>query len=188
MAVFTQDISYRESQHASTMKRIPIGCPLYILVIRRKSRYLYTEEATQSWERKKARTERVEAAQSLLLLSDTSTVEPVPDIVEAEQEGVATQTDLTSASLQDMQEQLNWCHQVINYFTMRFSPTVATFTKESLGNNETVKFYTGLSNLKVLKAVFDLVKNSMPSSGVTKLSSFQEFMATLVTGQASTRL
>ena len=38
-----------------------------------------TKEVTQRWERKKARRERVEAAQSLLLVSDTSTVEPVPD-------------------------------------------------------------------------------------------------------------
>ena len=99
---------------------------------------------------------------SVIILSNTSTVEPVPDIGEAEQEGVATQTDLTCASLQDMQEQLDLCHQVNNHLTVRFSPTVATFTEESLGNNEIVKFYT------------------MPSSGVTKLSSFQEFMATMV--------
>ena len=91
-----------------------------------------------------------------------------------------SKNDLTCASLQDMQEQLDQCHQVINDLTMRFSPTVATFTEKSLDNNEIVKFYTGLPNLKVLKAVFDLVKKSMPSSGVTKLSSFQEFMAAMV--------
>ena len=139
-----------------------------------------TEEATQRWERKKARRERVEAAQCLLLLSDTSTVEPVPDLGEAEQEGVATQTDLTRASLQDMQEQLDRCHQVINDLTVRVSSTVATFSEESFSNNETVKFYTGLPNLNVLKAVFDMVKKFMPSSDVTKLSSFQEFIATMV--------
>ena len=72
---------------------------------------------------------------------------------------MVTQTDLTCASLQDMQEQLDQCHQVINDSTMRFSPAVATFTEESLDNNEIVKFYTGLPNLKVLKAVFDLSKS-----------------------------
>jgi len=55
-----------------------------------------------------------------------------------------------------------------------------SFCEESLMNNEMVKFYTGLPNKKIVKAVFDHVSRTLPSDSNTKLSPFQEFMCTLL--------
>ena len=52
------------------------------------------------------------------------------------------------------------------------------FSEESLQDDEYVKFYTGLPNFKVLKAVFDFA--SPANASTTKLTHFQEFMVTLM--------
>ena len=54
------------------------------------------------------------------------------------------------------------------------------FCEESLVNDEMVKFYTGLPNKKILRAVFDHVSRTLASDGVTKLLPFQELMCTLL--------
>ena len=136
-----------------------------------------SKKAAERSERRGARTasatRRFEVAQTLLTLGDSSTSEHEQDVEEpvVEQEGVATQT---SASMDDTREELDRCHQVIEDLTARLTQRVATFSEASLENDETVKFYTGLPNLKALKA---FVQKSVPSS---ELSSFQEFMATVV--------
>ena len=43
-----------------------------------------------------------------------------------------------------------------------------------------MKFYTGLPNIMVLKAVFDLVEKAVQSCDTSKLTRFQEFMATVM--------
>ena len=67
------------------------------------------------------------------------------------------------------------CHCFVSLHSVAFS-------KASFENDEMVKFYTGLPNLVVLKAVFAFVQKGVPSSELStnKLSSFQEFVATLV--------
>ena len=57
---------------------------------------------------------------------------------------------------------------------------MVSFSEESLENDEIVKFYTGLPNIKVLKAVFNLVERSVSHSDSTKLTKFQEFMSVMV--------
>ena len=142
-----------------------------------------SKKAAERSERRGARTasatRRFEAAQTLLTLRDSSTSEHEQDMEEpvVEQEGVAIQTDITPASMDDTREELDRCLQVIEDLTARLTQRVATFSEVSLENDETVKFYTDLPNLKVLKAVFAFVQKSVPSS---ELSSFQEFMATVV--------
>ena len=49
------------------------------------------------------------------------------------------------------------------------------FSEESLHSDEIVKFYIGMPNIKVLKAVSGLVSKATRSSDAVKLSSFQEF-------------
>ena len=129
-------------------------------------------KATERWERRKARNENtpeMEAAQSLLLLGD------IEDATEPEKTGtgVTTQTELTSANARDMQRE-------INDLTIRITQRVAPFSEETLQTDEMVKFYTGLPNIRVLKAVFGLVSKAVCSSDTAKLSPFQEFIATLV--------
>ncbi len=46
-------------------------------------------------------------------------------------------------------------------------------------NDDVVKFYSGLPNLTTLKAVYDLVSKSVTRQEGTKLTGFQEFMATM---------
>ena len=48
-----------------------------------------------------------------------------------------------------------------------------------MANDDVVRFYTGLPNFKVLKAVFDLFKKSVPMHDRTKLTGLQEFMVTM---------
>ena len=146
-----------------------------------------SKKAAERWERRRARmasdTSRFEAAETLLTLRATSTSECKQDVEEpmAEQDGVATQTDITSVCMDGTREELACCRQVIRYLTARLTQRV-TFSEASFENDETVKFYTGLPNLMVLKAVFAFVQTSVPSSELStnKLSSFQEFVATLV--------
>ena len=63
---------------------------------------------------------------------------------------------------------------------MRLTQRVTPFSKESLHSDEIVKFYTGLPNIKVLKTVFELVNKTVHTNDTTRLSPFQEFVATVV--------
>ena len=55
------------------------------------------------------------------------------------------------------------------------------FSETSLKDDDTVRFYTGLPNLALLKAVFAFVEKALPcEQSTSKLTSFQEFVATLV--------
>ena len=55
------------------------------------------------------------------------------------------------------------------------------FCEESLVSDEVTKFYTGLPNVKIVKAVFEHVSKTLPSDGITKLSPFQEFVCFIKT-------
>ena len=143
------------------------------------------KEATDRWERQKARREsanRFEAAQSLLSLSVSTSVEPMTIVEEDKGMAMETQTELTSSLIQSTQEELDRCHQVIGELNGLLSQQKSAFSEESLTNSDVVKFYSGMPNLKVLRAVFDLVKKAVPVSRSEgcKLTAFQEFMATIV--------
>ena len=45
---------------------------------------------------------------------------------------------------------------------------------------EYTKFYAGLPNFRLVKAVFNHVSKGLPPEGATKLSYFQEFMCLLI--------
>lgn len=143
--------------------------------------------SAERWERRRVRTaanmSRLEAAGTLLTLGVTSTSDLEHEVEEptTEQDGVATQTDITSACMDGTREELDGCRQVIKDLTTRLTSKVA-FSETFFENDDMVKFYTGLPNLMVLKAVFAFVHKSLPSSeqSTNKLSSFQEFVATLV--------
>ena len=131
--------------------------------------------------RKKARNEvatKMEVEQSLLLLGDSEETAELhePEVVE----GVASQTDLSSANLQAMQEKLDERERVIEDLTTKLMQRVAPFSEESLHSDEIVEFYTGLPSIQVLKVVFRFVQKVFLSSDATELSPFQEFMATML--------
>ena len=134
-----------------------------------------SSEASERWARKRARQDTAKtlaAAEALVSLGGTSDAQEIP--------GVASQTDLTLTELHDMHKQLEEHKRVIEDLTLQLTQTVAPFSEESLKNDEVVKFYTGLPNIKVLKAVFRLVNKGVQRCDTSKLSPFQEFMAAVV--------
>ena len=144
-------------------------------------KYKSSKKITGRRRRKKARNEAVtkmEVAQSLLLLGDSKEAAelPEPEVVE----GVASQTDLSSVNLQAMQEQMDEQQRIIEDLTSKLTLKVAPFSEESLHSDEMVEFYTGMSNIQMLKVVFGFVQKAFPSSDTTELSPFQEFMATML--------
>lgn len=55
-------------------------------------------------------------------------------------------------------------------------------------SNEFTQFYTGLPNIEVVKALFELVTNTLPAERATKLSVFQEFVCNLLKLKINTPL
>ena len=146
-------------------------------------------ESTERCERRVARNEarresfnRLEAAQSLLSLGESSHMEStVPNEEEDREEetGTATQTELTLTSIEKMHQELERSKQVISDLNSQPLGHKATFSEEYFTTDDIVRFYTGLPNLKVLKTVFDLVKKCVSMHDKSKLTGFQEFMVTI---------
>ena len=77
--------------------------------------------------------------------------------------------------------QLDRCNHVIRDLSGKLTRCIA-FSETSLRDDDMVRFYTGLPNLAILKAVFAFIQKALPCAeqSTSKLSSFQEFVATLV--------
>ncbi len=93
----------------------------------------------------------------------------------------AVQTEVTSAMMDD--EEKKHMENDLEIETLQSElqslVSVPPFSEEELEqDDDRGKFYTGLPNYKLLKAVFDLVV--VPSMIPTKLSPFQEFMLTII--------
>jgi hypothetical protein len=92
---------------------------------------------------------------------------------------VEVQTDMTTADVKDLQDELNSAYQEIASLKATLSARIP-FTEQFLQRNEAdVKFYTGLPNSHVLKLVIDFVRPLTSSDGL-KLSSFQQFMVVIL--------
>ena len=61
---------------------------------------------------------------------------------------------------------------------MRVSPP--PFSEETFTTDESVKFYTGLPNVKVLKAIYTHVLQAIAVNGRMKLKPFQEFICVIM--------
>ena len=64
------------------------------------------------------------------------------------------------------------------------------FIEESMAEarDDAIKFYTGLPNFKILKAIYDHTYKTLPNDGITKLTAFQEFMSTMLKLRMNTSL
>ena len=62
-----------------------------------------------------------------------------------------------SNQIKALNEKLAMCHTTIENLSAKLKLQLPPFTEESLKNDESVLFYTGLPNIKVLKAIFDHV-------------------------------
>ncbi len=134
-----------------------------------------SEESTKRWERRKARVEaanKFEAVQSLQSFSQTDGAEHVDQ--EEEETGVATQTELSCASIEKIDNELVRNKQIILDLRKELSEHKVPFSEEYFVNDDIVKFYSGLPNMKAL-----LVKKCVIVHERSKLTRFQEFMATI---------
>ena len=78
-----------------------------------------------------------------------------------------------------LKKELQKCHEKIQELSELHLPP---FCEESLKDDNTVSFYTGLPNLKVLKAIFNHVCITLPGerSAQCKLTKFQQFMVVML--------
>ena len=81
-----------------------------------------------------------------------------------------------------LKKELQKCQEVIQELSAKRELHLPPFCEEALKDDSIVNFYTGLPNLKVLKAVFNHVCITLPSerSAQCKLTKFQEFMAVML--------
>ena len=85
-----------------------------------------------------------------------------------------------STQIKVLNEELAMCHTTIENLSAKLKLQLPPFSEESLKDDESVVFYTGLPNIKVLRAIFDHVVKTMPMEGTCKLVPFQQFMCTLL--------
>ena len=81
-----------------------------------------------------------------------------------------------------LEEELQKCHKTIQELSAKLELQLPPFCEESLKDDSIVSFYTGLPNIKVLKAIFNHVCVTLPSerSAQCKLTKFQEFMVVML--------
>ena len=91
-----------------------------------------------------------------------------------------TQTE-ESSSVVDLRKKLTDCRSIIEDMSKRLSEVLPPFCIRSLQKDDDVRFYTGLPNARVLKAVFDHVTASQTCLDTCqKLSSFQQFVLVMM--------
>ena len=81
-----------------------------------------------------------------------------------------------------LKEELLKCHEIIQELSSKLELHLPPFCEESLKDDSIVSFYTGLPNLKVLRAIFNHVCITLPGerSAQCKLTKFQEFMVVML--------
>jgi len=87
-----------------------------------------------------------------------------------------------ASQVAELQEEVKRCHEVIQDLSAKLEMHLPPFCEESLKDDSIVSFYTGLPNLKILKAIFNHVCITLPCerSGQCKLSKFQEYMLVML--------
>ena len=93
-----------------------------------------------------------------------------------------------SEEIKALKEELKSCHATINELSTRLQEQLPPFCEESVKDDKFVLYYTGLPNVKVLKAIFKHVLKTMPSERINQLTPFQEFMCTLQKLRSNTPL
>ena len=122
--------------------------------------------------------EKIEAAQALVSLSFSSSEEQTKTV------STGVQTDLTRESYLLFELELGQLQEKVS--TLEKSAvsmfTEANMLKDSDDNKKFIQFYTGLPNPKSLCTIFKFVTAAagVSSSSKAKLSSFEEFMITLM--------
>ncbi|XP_065887592.1 uncharacterized protein [Dysidea avara] len=93
-----------------------------------------------------------------------------------------------SEEIKALKAELKSCHATIDELSTKLKEHLPPFCEESVTDDEFVLYYTGLPNVKVLKAIFKHILKTMPFEGINKLTPFQEFMCTLQKLRSNTPL
>ncbi|XP_074036315.1 uncharacterized protein [Leptinotarsa decemlineata] len=102
----------------------------------------------------------------------------VEEINPEEQDGTATQTDLTVDHLNKQCEAVDFLKSKINILSCRLNKTIMTY--ESFHNDDQkCLYYTGL-NFSLLNIVFQRIKPFIAVSSVSALDPFQKFLITMI--------
>lgn len=131
------------------------------------------------YQRKKARVSRVkrESAHDETVMEQQT---PSTGVVEVRAEAcqVQVQTEETAEDIASLRSELNTAYSTIRTLQEKIE-RITPFTQASMqaATDDFIQHYTGLPNYKLLNTVFDFVA---PKERNTKLSSFQEFMVTLI--------
>ena len=92
------------------------------------------------------------------------------------------------SEIKALKEELTTCCNTIDHLSMKLKEQLPPFCEESLRDDTSVLFHTGLPNLKILKAIFDHVLQTLPNEGISKLTPFQEFICTMLKLRLNTPL
>ena len=149
-------------------------------------------EQTQAIERyerslaRVARSERFEAAVSLLSISETAPSAELDGTacLPARTDSKSSQTDLKMSDNLLFSDELCLAQEAVKDLKLQLTLS-EPFSKESVqhasaSSKRFILFYTGLPNWDVLHSVFELVAPTEPVKTPTKLTQFQEFMLTLI--------
>ena len=79
-----------------------------------------------------------------------------------------------ASKIEELQKELAHYKATVDKLTQQLDDRPAPFS-ESFVSDEYTKFYTGLPNFRLVKAVFDHVSKGLPPAAATKLSYFQDF-------------
>jgi len=94
---------------------------------------------------------------------------------------IAEGTCNCSVEIAALQEELAACHGKIDGLSFQLKQASQPFGSEkTLDSDEKVHNFTGLPNMKVLKAIFEHVATTLSAEGDGKLSLFQQFICTLM--------
>ena len=85
-----------------------------------------------------------------------------------------------SSEVESLRKELADAKHRIQLLQCELEKHVPPFCEEYFINDEFTQFYTGLPNIKIVKAVFEHVYKTLPGERATKLSAFQEFICTLL--------
>ena len=132
--------------------------------------------ASGRFERRKVRTEKTDAARTLLCLSEMDTY-PVVDEPEPET-GIATQTDIDSVAFDSMVNELSHLQAQNDEMKQKLITQVPYSSEFFTGNDEKVKFFTGLGSYVVLMSLFNYLENALPAKA--SLTKFQCLILTLM--------
>lgn len=102
------------------------------------------------------------------------------EYIKVEEQGEKVACNCAS-TIKGLQDELADCKQALEELSSQVSKHLPQLCEERFMSDNFTQHYTGLSNIYILKVVFEHVSKTLPpSERSTKLSSFEEFICVMV--------